>query len=115
MRMRILAAAGLAVLLAACASLAPGDPALYGALAERDVDLAARLMQSTLESAPDGTTRRWSNQESGNSGQITPLRTYVSEDGYFCREYREELMVAGEGGRFYHTACREGAARWAWL
>lgn len=115
MNIRTLVTAGLALQLAACASLAAGDPALYEGLGERDVALAAQLMQSTLENATDGTTRRWSNQESGNSGEITPLRTYVSDDGSFCREYREELMVAGSSGRFYHTACREGAARWAWL
>ena len=113
--MRMLFAAIVALQLAGCASLSPGDPALYEGLAETDVDLAARLMQATLENAPDGTTRRWSNQQTGNSGEITPLRTYVSERGYFCRDYREELATAAESGRFYHTACRDDAARWAWL
>ena len=104
-----------ALQLAGCASLSAGDPALYQGLAESDVRLAAQLAQTTLESAPDGATQRWSNQQTGNGGAITPLRTYLIERGHFCRDYREELAVAGQTGRFYHTACREDHARWAWL
>ena len=112
---RKLTIAIVALQLAGCASLTAGDPALYQGLAESDVTLASRLVQTALESTPDGTTRRWTNQQTGNGGAITPLRTYVSERGHFCREYREELAVAGSTGRFYHTACREDAARWVWL
>jgi surface antigen len=101
--------------LAACSSLAPGDPALYQGLADSDVKLASRLVQTTLESTPDGTTQSWTNKQTGHSGEITPLRTYLTEDGAFCRDYREELAIAGETGRFYHTACRDGPARWVWL
>lgn len=107
--------AAVALGLAGCAGLGAGDPAIYGGLAESDIAMASRLVQSTLEAAPDGATRRWTNQQTGNGGAITPLRTYVSEGGYICREYREELAVAGQEGRFYHTACRNDAARWAWL
>ena len=112
---RILTVMVVALRLAACASLSAGDPALYQGLADSDVNLASGLMQTALESAPDGATRRWTNQQTGNSGEITPLRTYVSERGYFCRDYREELALAGDSGRFYHTACRDDSARWAWL
>ena len=112
---RILTMTILALLVAGCASLTAGDPSLYQGLAESDVKLAARLAQTTLESAPDGATRRWTNQQTGNSGEITPLRTYVSERGYFCRDYREALSVADNTGRFYHTACRDDVAGWVWL
>jgi surface antigen len=115
MRSRILTSAIVTMQLAACASLAPGDPGLYQGLADSDVKLASRLVQTTLESTPDGTTRRWTNQQTGHSGEITPLRTFVTEDGSFCRDYREELAIAGDSGRFYHTACRDDSARWVWL
>jgi surface antigen len=115
MLVRILTATAVALQLAACASLSAGDPALYERLGKSDVGVASRLMQSALESAPDGASRRWANQQTGNSGEITPLRTYVSERGYFCRDYREELVIAGDSGRFYHTACRDEEARWTWL
>ena len=112
---RKLTIAIVALQLTGCASLAAGDPALYQGLAESDVEMAARLAQTTLEDAPDGATRGWTNPQTGNRGEITPLRTYVSERGYFCRDYREELAVAGDTGRFYHTACRDDAAGWTWL
>lgn len=115
MRRSMLFVAAVALPLGACAGLGGSDPALYGQLAEQDVQLAARLMQSTLESAPDGATRRWTNDGTGNSGAITPTRTYVSEDGHFCRDYREEIAAGAEQGRFFHTACRSESARWIWL
>jgi surface antigen len=112
---RILTVTIVTLQLAACAGLSPGDPVLYQGLAESDVNLASQLVQTTLESTPDGATRRWTNPQTGNSGEITPLRTYVSEGGSFCRDYREELAISRDSGRFYHTACRDDAARWVWL
>jgi surface antigen len=112
---RILKVSIVALQMAGCASIAAGDPTLYQGLADSDVNMASRLVQTTLEKGPDGATRRWTNQETGNSGEITPLRTYVTADGYFCRDYREELAVGSDTGRFYHTACRDAAARWVWL
>jgi len=112
---RVLTLATIMLQIAACAQITPGDPNLYQGLADSDVNLAARLMETTLEKAPDGVTRRWTNDQTGNSGEITPLRTYATEDGSFCREYREELAVGGTTGRFYHIACRDDAARWVWL
>jgi surface antigen len=111
----ILTISAVALPIAACAQIAAGDPTLYGGLADSDVRLASRLVQTTLEQVPDGVTRRWSNDQTGNSGEITPLRTYATVDGYFCRDYREELAVGGASGRFYHTACRDEAAGWVWL
>jgi surface antigen len=112
---RILTVTIVTLQLVACAGLSPGDPVLYQGLAESDVKLASGLIQTTLESTPDGATRRWTNPQTGNRGEITPLRTYASEDGHFCRDYREELAVGGTTGRFYHTACRTDAAEWVWL
>jgi surface antigen len=112
---RSLTVFAIALPVAACAQMTAGDPALYQGLADSDVGLAAQLVQTTLEQAPDGVTRRWTNGQTGNSGAITPLRTFATEDGTFCREYREELAVGGTTGRFYHTACRDDAARWVWL
>jgi surface antigen len=112
---RVLRVAAVALPIAGCAQLSAGDAGLYRGLADSDVNLASRLVQTTLEQAPDGITRRWSNDQTGNSGEITPLRTYATEDGSFCRDYREELAVGGTTGRFYNTACRDDAARWVWL
>lgn len=116
MRIRSLLALALGVSLSACAALAGGDPALYGDLAETDVNMASRLVQTTLESTPDGATRSWVNQQTGNRGMITPTRTYLTGSGHICRDYREELSVGERSGRYFHTACRDtDEARWIWL
>jgi surface antigen len=106
----------IALLLAACAGLTGGDPALYQGLTDHDVALAAGVLQTTLESAPDGATRSWSNADNGHRGSITPTRTYLSAAGRFCRDYREELSLGEESGRFHHIACRDDdTATWSWL
>ena len=51
--------------LGACAGLTGGNPALYQSLADSDVRLASRTMPSTLERAPDGSTRSWANRQPG--------------------------------------------------
>jgi surface antigen len=113
--MRMLLPLTIVLPLVACAGLTGSDPALYQSLADTDVQLASRTMQSTLEQASDGSTRSWVNEKTGHQGSLTPTRTYVSGSGSFCREYREELMVGDRSGTFYHAACRDENARWVWL
>jgi len=96
-----------ASLLTACASntILQGDP--YSDLTEQDVSLVARLLQRTLDHAPDGTTRRWTNDQSGHSGAITPVRSYIASTGQYCRDYREDLSVNGENRNYLYSACRD--------
>ncbi|MGI9509658.1 MAG: hypothetical protein ACR2QJ_09970 [Geminicoccaceae bacterium] len=92
---------------AACAG-GPNDKAdPYKALTEVDVSLAAMLLQRTLDHAPDGTTRRWTNDESGHSGAITPVRSYIAATGQYCRDYHEVLLVDGQSKDFHYSACRD--------
>jgi surface antigen len=115
-RGHLVACAGaLGLLLGGCAGWPTADAALYEELSENDVALAARTLQSALELTPDGTTRRWTNQETWHSGAISPIRTYLTEGGHFCRDYREELTFGARPGRFHHSACRGEDARWVWL
>lgn len=93
--------------LAACAGTTPPEAGVYEAMTEQDISLAARLLQRTLDHAPDGTTRRWINDESGHSGAITPVRSYIASTGQYCRDYREDLSVDGESRNFIYSACRE--------
>ncbi|MEZ5932906.1 MAG: hypothetical protein R3F54_13310 [Alphaproteobacteria bacterium] len=93
--------------LAACAAAPARDADPYAALTEIDVTLAAMLLQRTLDHAPDGTTRRWSNDESGHSGAITPVRSYIAESGQYCRDYREDISINGQNRNFHYSACRD--------
>ena len=98
-------------LLAACTNKPAPDFNLYDALTEQDISLAARLLQRTLDHAPDGTTRRWINDQSGHSGAITPVRSYIASSGQFCRDYREGLSIGDNRGDFFYSACRNND-RW---
>ena len=115
MRPVILVACLAPLAVVACAGVTGSNTALYDRLDERDVALAAAAMQESLESAPDGATRRWANDATGHGGSITPTRTYLGVNGRFCRDYREELTIGKEEGRYHHSACRDDAERWVWL
>ena len=97
--------------LAACATTPGAKTDPYASLTDNDVLLAAMLLQRTLDYAPDGTTRRWTNDESGHSGSITPVRSYIAATGQYCRDYREDISVDGESRKFQYSACRD-EERW---
>ncbi|MGI9464500.1 MAG: hypothetical protein ACR2OM_11190 [Aestuariivirgaceae bacterium] len=99
------------VWLSACAAGTGTKTNLYNAMTDIDVSLAAKLLQRTLDYAPDGTTRRWTNDQSGHSGAITPVRSYIASSGQYCRDYREDLSVDGQNGNFLYSACRD-EERW---
>lgn len=105
-------------LLAGCAG-GPGEtggPALYAALSDADVELAAAALQAGLETGANGAGREWRNPSSGNAGSITPQETLISADGQFCRQYAERLALAdGRQATLHHTACRDADGHWIWL
>ncbi len=71
----------------------------------------ANNAQSTLERAPVGQTSSWRNPDSGNSGTITPTRTYQAENRP-CREYQETIMVGGREETAIGRACRNADGTW---
>jgi surface antigen len=77
-------------------------------------DMAAydRTSQSALESAKSGQTIAWSNPDSGNSGTITPQKTYQASGGQYCREYQQTVTVGGKKQSAYGTACRQPDGSW---
>lgn len=85
-------------------------------LADHLTQLDLRSMNKStyegLSSKPTGETVTWNNPDSGNSGEITPLRTFLSNDGKLCRDYRRTVNVAGEVQHTTHTACRTGRGDW---
>lgn len=68
--------------------------------------------QSALEQTPAGTTSRWINPDTGNSGTVTPTRTYESSSGNYCREFTQTIVIGGEKQEAYGTACRQGDGTW---
>ena len=68
--------------------------------------------QNTLETAPSGTTNTWHNPDSGNSGTVTPTKTYQQGDGTYCREFQQTVTVGGKTQDAFGTACRQPDGSW---
>ncbi len=86
--------------------------AVGNALDQRDKQMAAQTAQQAMERAPSGTPTAWRNPDSGNSGSITPVRTYQAADGTYCREYQQTIMVGGQPEKSFGTACRQPDGSW---
>ncbi len=78
-----------------------------------DVDKmkAEQTAQTSLEKAPSGKTSTWKNPDTGNSGSFTPKRAMETERGY-CREFTQQITVAGKTQQGYGTACRQPDGTW---
>jgi len=81
-------------------------------LDQRDKEMAMRNAQHTFEGGHTGQSSTWRNPDSGNSGSITPTRTYQSGSGQYCREYQQEITVGGEPQQSFGTACRQPDGSW---
>jgi surface antigen len=86
--------------------------ALGSSLDAQDRRIAGQNSQSALETAPSGTTTTWHNPDSGNSGTVTPTRTYQDSSGQYCREYQQTITVGGKQEQSYGTACRQPDGSW---
>lgn len=82
------------------------------ALDDQDRRTAATTTQRALNNQPAGTTTAWRNPDSGNSGTVTPVRTYQTATGQYCREFEQTVTIGGTPQRSYGTACRQPDGTW---
>jgi surface antigen len=87
-----------------------------GAIGNR-MDTADRERANTaaaqaLEAAPSGQSVAWRNPDNGNTGAVTPVRTYQTSTGEYCREYTQTITIGGEKHQSYGTACRQADGTW---
>ena len=83
----------------------------------RSLDNADRLAmgrttQAALENSKTGRTSSWRNPDSGNSGTVTPRRTYQEASGRYCREYQQTITVGDKTEQAHGTACRQSDGTW---
>jgi surface antigen len=81
-------------------------------LDERDKRMAREAANQAFETARTGQSTEWSNPESGNSGSVTPTKTYQLANGQYCRQYTQDIKVGGENHQTYGTACRKADGTW---
>ena len=79
-----------------------------------NADLAAynSTSQKAMETAQPGQTRPWKNAQPGNSGTVTPLNYYQNNQGQYCREYSQTIVVGGQKQDGYGKACRQPDGSW---
>jgi surface antigen len=111
---RLFWALPLAALLALAAQAASlgwmkGETARY--FTDRDWELVGQALQATLDGAPDGETREWSNEKSGAHGSMTPLSTETRDD-VTCRRLRLESVAKGSSSSHSYLFCRRGDGPW---
>jgi surface antigen len=81
-------------------------------LDERDKRLAAEATQNALETAPTGKSIAWRNPDNEHSGTVTPVKTYQTDSGTYCREYQQTVTIGGKEEEAYGTACRQPDGNW---
>lgn len=68
--------------------------------------------QSALELNQTGVASTWRNPDSGNSGTVTPTRTYALASGENCRDFENTVTVDGKTERVMGRACRQPDGSW---
>ncbi len=87
--------------------------AAFEAARQQDRELLEAAIDQALEKHLSGQVVAWRNPESGSHGEVVPVRTFKTEDGHWCREYRK--IVVSESGKeeiHYGIACRDAGGGW---
>lgn len=87
-----------------------------GAIGDRldaaDQRRANQTAMRAFETTPSGSSASWRNPDNGNSGAVTPVRTYQTASGQYCREYQQTVTIGGQQEKSYGTACRQPDGSW---
>ena len=91
--------------------------AFVGNEAGKSLDRADRLYASraeyeALEYAPAGSATPWRNPDTGHYGSVTPIETYETAAGQYCREFQHQAQIGGRTRDVYGTACRSPDGQW---
>jgi len=81
-------------------------------LDKRDKEMATQAANRAFENNKTGQTSVWNNPDTGNSGTITPTKTYQLKTGQYCRQYQQTITIAGQQHQAYGTACRQPDGTW---
>jgi surface antigen len=79
---------------------------------DKDKQIAAQSTHQALETGPAGQPVKWTNPENGHTGTVTPLRTYQTQTGQYCREFTQTVTIDNRPQQSYGTACRQPDGSW---
>lgn len=86
--------------------------AVGSAMDAEDKRLHALTTQRALEYNRTGNAAAWRNPDTGHRGRVEPTRTYERDDGRYCREFQQTIIVGGKEEQAYGTACRQPDGSW---
>lgn len=91
--------------------------ALIGSEIGKSLDNADQLKaqqttQHTLETTATGQVVTWQNPDNGHSGTVTPVKTYQTAEGQYCREFQQTVTIDNKTQQAYGTACRQPDGTW---
>lgn len=102
-----LAATGLGAVVGAAIGNSIGS-----SLDDYDKQSIAQSSQQALEYSSSGSSIEWKNPDNGNHGSITPTRTFKNDQGGYCREYTQTIVIGGQEKKAYGRACRMPDGHW---
>ncbi len=59
-----------------------------------------------------GTTKTWKNSDNGHHGTIAPEKGYTDQNGRYCREYSQSIIIDDSPHQSRGTACRGSDGVW---
>jgi surface antigen len=68
-------------------------------------------MENAITTTPVNNQASWTNQSSGVTYTVTPVKQYQSA-GSYCREYQTKVTVNGKTQDAYGKACRQPDGTW---
>ena len=105
---RLVALAVVGLYLAGCASYDGPSRTLPAS----DRALIESTAQNALENNRSGLGSNWSNQETGNTGSVVPLRTFKTASGKNCRDFQQVITVDNVTDVVFDRACRTEQGQW---
>lgn len=78
----------------------------------KDQQYHSQTAHEALEYQPAGRPSSWRNPDSGHSGSITPVKTWQREDGQYCRDFTQSIVIDGKVEDARGTACRDDQGTW---
>ena len=81
-------------------------------LDQRSQSMQSQTVARALETGQSGTTSSWVNPDNGNRGSVTPTRTFRGQNGNYCRDFQQSVVIGGQTQQVNSTACRQPDGSW---
>jgi surface antigen len=83
-----------------------------GGSLDRADEVYARQAAARAYAAPVGVPIQWSNPHTGNLGAVQTTRDGWTTSGAYCREFQQQVVVAGRVQSAFGQACQQPDGTW---